>query len=186
MTIEIDDVVLHRIELFDHLSKDDLRQLLPACGHMRVAASQTIFEAGTAERALYVILEGTAEVDLEPARGGERRVAQLGPASVFGECSFFHASPHSATVKACTDVVLLRLNRETFDELLRDDNVAALRIAANAANILAARLQQADRLIGEMLDQVQDKKVRIAITDFRHTMNHSFSSAAVRPGMPGG
>jgi CRP-like cAMP-binding protein len=88
-------------------------------------------------------------------------------------------------VKAHTDVRLLRLNRQPFDTLLQGGNVAALRIAANAAQILAARLQQADRLIVELLEQIQDEKIHAAIKSFRNSMLHSFSST-VRPGMQGG
>lgn len=185
MLIVIDSVVLQRIELFDNLTSDDVQQLLPACDEVTASAGQAIFEAGTAERALYVVLEGTAEVDLEPSRGRERVVAELVPGSVFGESSFFHAHPHSGSVKARTDVRLLRLNRQPFDELLHSGNLAALRIAANAAKILAARLQQADGLIVELLEQIQDEKVREAIHNFRNSMSHSFSST-VRPGMQGG
>lgn len=185
MMIVIDSLVLQRIELFDNLTSEDLLQLLPACDEVPVSAGQAIFAAGTAERALYVVLEGTAEVDLEPPRAHEQIVAELAPGSVFGESSFFHASPHSATVKARSDVRLLRLNREPFDKLLQSGNPAALRIAANAAKILAARLQHADHLIVELLEQIQDEKIRDAIQNYRNRMSHSFSST-VRPAMQGG
>jgi CRP-like cAMP-binding protein len=185
MSIVINYVVLQRVELFDNLTSDDVRQLLPACDELQASAGQTIFEAGTAERALYVVLEGTVEVDLEPPRAQERQVAEVGPGSVFGESSFFNASPHSGTVKARSDVRLLRLNRERFDALLHSGNVAALRIAANAAKILASRLQQADRLIVELLESIHDEKVRAAIKSFRNSLSLSFSST-VQPGMRGG
>jgi CRP/FNR family transcriptional regulator, cyclic AMP receptor protein len=182
MANTIDTQALQGIELFDKLTPDDLGGLLPACDELAVSAGQTIFEAGQQERALYVLLAGTAEVDLEPPRAGERVLAELPAGSVFGESSFFHASPHSATVKARSDVRLLQLNRDKFDGLLQGGNLAALRIAANAAAILAARLQQADRFIVELLEQIQDEKVREAVTRFRNTMSHSFAST-VRPSM---
>ena len=185
MTMVINYVVLERVELFDNLTSEDVRQLLPACDELTVSAGQVVFEAGTVELALYVVLEGTAEVDLEPPRAQERIVAELSPGSVFGESSFFHTSPHSATVKARTDVRLLRLNRQLFDNLVQSGNLAALRIAANAAKILAARLQQADRLIVDLLEQIQDEKIRAAIKSYRNSMSYSFSST-VRPGMQGG
>jgi CRP-like cAMP-binding protein len=182
MTISLDALTLQRIELFNNLTTEDLHSLLPACEQLSVSAGQTIFEAGRMERALYVLLEGTAEVDLEPARGGERVVAELSPGSVFGESSFFHAREHSATVKARTNVRLLRLNRQPFDNLLQSGNAVALRIAANAATILAARLQAADQFIVGLLEQIRDEKVREALTRFRQSMSHSFSST-VRPSM---
>jgi CRP-like cAMP-binding protein len=185
MPINIDAASLQQIELFEGLTTDDLRGLLPACEEMSVPAGQTIFEAGQVERALYVLLEGTAEVDLEPARAGERVVAELPAGSVFGESSFFHAREHSATVKARTKVRLLRLNRQPFDGLLQNGHPVALRIAANAATVLAARLQAADQFIVGLLEQIRDEKVREALLRFRQSMSHSFSST-VRPLMPVG
>jgi len=185
MAIEIDNVAMQKIELFNNLTTDNLGTLLPACDEVNATAGQAIFEAGQQERALYIILEGSAEVDLEPPRAGERVVAELVTGSVFGESSFFHASPHSATVKARTNVRLLRLNREPFDKLLQSGNIAALRIAANAASNMAMRLQAADRFIVELLDQIRDEKVREAITRFHNSLSHSFSST-VRPSMQAG
>ena len=182
MNFAFDTTTLERIELFENMTTDDLLSLLPACEEVLVVGGQAIYEAGREERALYVLLDGTAEVDLEPPRAGERVVAELTPGSVFGESSFFHAAPHSATVKARTDVRLLRLNRPPFDELVTTGNTAALRLAANAAKILATRLQAADRFIVELLEQVQDEKIREAVTRFRNSLSHSFSTT-FRPSM---
>ena len=180
MSIIIENVTLNRVELLDGLSGDDLRTILPACEEVTATAGQAVITAGQAEQALYILLDGSAEVDLEPARSGERPVAELTPGSVFGESSFFHASPHSATVKARTNVRLLKLNRGPFDQLLQRGNIAALRVATNAATILAARLQAADRLIVELLEQIRDEKVREALVRVRNSMSHSFS-ATVKP-----
>jgi CRP/FNR family cyclic AMP-dependent transcriptional regulator len=182
MTISLDALTLQRIELFNNLTTEDLHGLLPACEEQSVPAGQSVFEAGHVERAMYVLLEGTAEVDLETARAGERVVAELAAGSVFGESSFFHAKEHSATVKARTNIRLLRLNRQPFDNLLQSGNAVALRIAANAATILAARLQAADQFIVGLLEQIRDEKVREALTRFRQSMSHPFSST-VRPPM---
>jgi len=182
MTTSVEAQVLQGVELFDGLNDDDFRSLLPAFDETTVTAGQTIFAAGDSERALYVLLQGTAEVDLEPPRAGERVVAELAAGSVFGESSFFHASPHSATVKARTEVRLLKLNRPAYDDLLKRGNLAALKVAANTANILAARLQSADRFILELLEQIRDEKIRAAVMRFRNAMSHSFSST-VHPSM---
>src|SRR5580765_7595127 len=129
MPVSVAPHTLPTVELFDNLTTAQLRELLDACDEIAFSAGQTVFEAGQQERALYVVLEGVAEVDLEPSRAGERLVAELTPGSVFGESSFFHASPHSATIKARTNARLLKLNRKPFDQLLQRRNIAALRIA---------------------------------------------------------
>ena len=182
MPVNIEITTLPKIELFANLASDELRQVLPACDEVKVSAGQSIITAGQQEQALYVLLEGTAEVDLEPSRAGQRVVAELASGSVFGESSFFHASPHSATVKARTESRLLRLRRDTFDKLLQSGNVAALRIAANAATILASRLQAADHFIVDLLEQIQDERVRDALARFRSALSHPFSGT-VRPSL---
>jgi CRP-like cAMP-binding protein len=181
----IDPALLPRIEIFKNLTARDAEQLMPACEELKAVAGQVVFDAGVVGRALYVVLDGTVEIDLEPARAAERIIAVLEAGSVFGESSFFHAQPHSGTVKARTDVRLLRLNREPLDRLLASGSPAALRVAANAAEILAERLQQADKIIVALLDQIQDEKVHTAIREFRRSLLHS-SGQSVPPGMPGG
>jgi CRP/FNR family transcriptional regulator, cyclic AMP receptor protein len=177
MPAAIDPQLFARVELFDNLTSSDLLALLAASGELTVAAGQTIYEAGQVERALYVLLSGSVEVDVTPPRAADRMVAELGPGSVFGESSFFHSGPHSATVKALSDSRLVRINREAFDALLQSNNLAALRVAANAAKILAARLRQADEFIVELLESIQDRKVHAALAKFRSTLDHSVGAS---------
>ncbi|HEX5104258.1 MAG TPA: cyclic nucleotide-binding domain-containing protein [Pirellulaceae bacterium] len=182
MPAKVDPQQLQRVELFDNLTTQQAGEILAACTEVLCTAGRVIFETGQEERALYILLEGTVEVDVASPRAGERQLAQLEQGSVFGESSFFHASPHSATVKALTDAKLLRLDREQFNELLKKDNVAALRVAANAAKILAAKLQEADRCIAGLLEAYAGEKIHEAYSRFRESLGHSFRTPGVKIG----
>jgi CRP-like cAMP-binding protein len=186
MPANIDPQSLRNVELFDNLTTQQASEILTACSEILCTAGRVIFETGQEERALYILLDGTVEVDVASPRAGERQLAQLEKGSVFGESSFFHASPHSATVKALTDSRLLRLDRAKFNELLQKDNVAALRLAANAAKILAAKLQQADRCIAGLLEAYAGEKIHEAYSRFRESMGHSFTSGSGSSMTPGG
>jgi CRP/FNR family cyclic AMP-dependent transcriptional regulator len=183
MTIQIDYQLFSRVELFDNLTSEQLLEVLGTSDELVVLAGRTIYEAGHVERALYVLLSGTVEVDVSAPRAGERVLAELSPGSVFGESSFFHASPHSATVRALADARLIRIDRESFDKLLAEGNIAALRIAANASRILAERLQQADRFIVELLESIEDRKIHESWAKFRSAMGHSFGSSGASVGV---
>jgi CRP-like cAMP-binding protein len=182
MTTTLEPSALHNVELFDNLTSEQAREILSACTEVLCTAGRTIFEAGQEDRALYILLAGTVEVDVASPRAGQRQLAQLEAGSVFGESSFFHASPHSATVKALTDARLLRLDREQFNALLQKDNIAALRVAANSAKILAAKLQQADRVIVGLLEAYAGEKIHEAYGRFRESMGHSFGSSGASMG----
>jgi CRP-like cAMP-binding protein len=168
--------MLQGVELVENLTTAQVAELIAICDEILCTAGRTIYEIGQEERALYILLDGTAEVDIASPRAGERQLEQLSPGSVFGESSFFHASPHSATVRALTDARLLRLDRDRFNELLRKDNIAALRVAANSAKILATRLQQADRFIAGLMDVNAGDKVNEAMLRFRESLSHTFGS----------
>jgi CRP/FNR family transcriptional regulator, cyclic AMP receptor protein len=172
MLTALDPQLIAGVALFDNLTSDQATRVLAACDEVACPAGQDVYAAGQEGQALYILLGGTAEVNLE-APHAERSVAEVQPGGFFGECSFFHAGPHSASVRAQTDLRLLRLDHARFHELLRNEDVGALRVAANAAKVLAARLQHADQFIVELLESIRDEKVREALARFRNTMSHS-------------
>jgi CRP-like cAMP-binding protein len=185
MPARVEPEMLQGVELVENLTSAQVAELIAICDEILCTAGRNLYEMGQEERALYILLDGTVEVDISSARSGARQLEQLKAGSVFGESSFFHAAPHTATVRALTDARLLRLDRDRFNELLRKDNLSALRVAANSAKILAARLQQADRFIAGLLDANAGEKINEALARFRETMSHSFHSgagASVGPG----
>src|SRR5205085_3421488 len=109
------------------------------------------------ERALIIVLDGSVQVRLTVPHLGEALVAQFPARSVFGELSFFHAAPHSATVLCVEPARLLRLQRRKFEGLKAVNNLVALTLAANAAEILAERLQQMDLWLAQRLAESEDQ-----------------------------
>lgn len=180
MLTVIDPQLLSNVALFDNLTSEQAAGVLAACEELVCPAGSDVYVAGQEEQALFILVEGFADVFVEPDRAGERSVAELVPGAFFGECSFFHPGPHSATVRARTELRVLRLPRDKFQELLWAGDVGALRLAANAAKVLAARLQHADECIAELLETIRDEKVREALARFRDTMSHSHNMQ-VRP-----
>lgn len=166
---------LQNVELLRGLSADEISQVAAACTEVSYQAGDIVFQEGREERALRIILDGTVEIDIAPPRAGDRMLTQLTPGAVFGESSFFHAAPHSATARCLTDVRLLRLDRTRYEEMVKERNCGALQLAANAADLLAASLQQTDRWIVAMLEAEQDHKNHQAWLNFRERMGRSAS-----------
>jgi CRP/FNR family transcriptional regulator, cyclic AMP receptor protein len=168
---------LARLSLFQGMSGDDLNAIAGACTDASYAAGQTILQEGEVSRALWLLLDGTAEVDLEVPKAGERVIAELNAPSIFGESSFFHSHPHSATVKSRTATRLLRLDRTRFDQLVSENNVAALRLGVKAAEILAGRLFQTDRFVEKILESQMDVKIHTAWRHLRDGLGQSTEGA---------
>lgn len=164
---------LSEVPLLHNFESDEIAQLLEACELVDYTAGQTVVQEGDEQRALYVVVSGDVEVFLAVAGLQEAIVATLGPKSVFGEASFFHASPHTATARCRTAVSLARLNRAKYDELVAAGSRAAYRLSANAAEILASRLHATDQWLVRLLAENQTAMVA-SWQRFRERLGTSF------------
>lgn len=173
-TEDVSFTQLHSVDLFNGLTGNEILDLLAASEDLSFNAGDTVFSAGDTGRALYLLLEGKIEIDLDVAKLGERVLAQLESGSVFGEMSFFHPAPHAATAKCLTAARIMRLPRARFDALSADHPHLALRVTTNAAEILAARLHHTDEWIADTLTQQREHEIRANWRQLRENLMSSF------------
>jgi NTE family protein len=80
-----------------------------------VAAGTTIVREGDEADALYVLVDGRADVCARGERGGaEEHLRVLEVGAVFGEIGLLEHMPRTATVTALKDSRLLRIDGEAF------------------------------------------------------------------------
>lgn len=140
--------------LFANLTDDEREQIAAIAQLVSYAPGEVVLRQGKSSQNLWIVLEGECEVFRSVDRDGTTEdvlLATIKPADCFGEMSFFHAAPHSASVRAKTAVQLLRIAREDFDHLIRNGNCAAYKIAYNALERLAERLRRMDDWVAQLL-----------------------------------
>jgi CRP-like cAMP-binding protein len=125
---------LRAAELFAALPGEDLARIALLAEEERRGAGEEVFREGDVADALYLVASGRVKV----LRAGAV-VADLGERDVFGEMAVLDPAPRSATVRAATDVVLLRIRREDFQDLLAEE----LEVARAVIRVLARRLRAA-------------------------------------------
>lgn len=162
---------LARLNLFHGMSAADLNAIAGACTEVNYAAGEIVFEEGEVSRTVWLLLDGRVEIDLNVPKAGQREIAELTAPSLFGESSFFHSHPHSATVKTLTPVRLLKLERQRYDQLVAEGNEAALRLGVKAAEILAGRLYQTDRFVEQLLESQANAKIHAAYRHLREGLS---------------
>ena len=72
-------------------------------------------EKGELGDCMYVIQEGRVAI-----HDGETHIADLGPGDVVGEMAVLDPEPRSASARATTETVLLRIDKESFDSVMAD------------------------------------------------------------------
>src|SRR5450830_558947 len=82
------------------------------------AADTTIFRAGDAGEAAYVIDSGCVEILLGP-EGAQRRIEVLAEGAMFGEIALLDGLPRSATVRTLVPTRLIRIDRSHIEGLLQ-------------------------------------------------------------------
>lgn len=90
----------------------------PGIGRAHFEAGETIFRQGDRGDRLYIVVDGDVEVvKAEPGEQGETVLARLGPGECFGEMALVSDNLRMATVRSCTSVNVLTLDRDAFQSL---------------------------------------------------------------------
>jgi len=123
---------LHRIELFDSLSIEEVTKLAEALHAIPFAPGEVLTRQGAEAHWLYIIVSGNVSVRVSQ-QDMEREVAQLGEGRFFGEMGLLTGESRSATVVAIDEVECYRLGKQVFQELVKERPEIAEEVAAELA-----------------------------------------------------
>jgi len=137
---------LKQVELFSQMTEEELAALAERLRFSPFAKGEIISRQGATAHWLYIIIRGEAEVYLETPDGGKRVLRDLGKGNFFGEMGLMTGAPRSATVVAKNDVECYRLDKEMFEEILRERPSIAVEIS----QVLAVRKAEQDSMIQGM------------------------------------
>lgn len=144
--------LLRRTPIFASLADHELDKIQSLLDHREFKKGATIFRTGDPGDSCYIIVSGIAQIFHGDGSGPRARVlAELGPSAVLGEGCLLTDHVRSATAKASSDVVTLRLSRSDFDQLLEEDDLAAYRMVMAMAAELHRRLITSNNLLSELL-----------------------------------
>lgn len=119
-------VLLRRVDLFEEMTTRQLGHLASVLQEQVQPAGSMIFSQGDAGDALFLIVSGKVEV----LQGG-KRLKVLHDADFFGELAILTGDVRSASIRAVTDCLLLRLERSDFHQVLAGNFDAVLALIRN-------------------------------------------------------
>ncbi len=163
---------LRRVELFSSLSEAELHALAEHLRYSPFARGNLITRQGD-ERShwLYIIMNGEAEVFLATPDGQRRMINTLGKGDFFGEMALLTGAPRRASVLAKTDVECFRLDKDSFEEVLR----ARPAIAEDVAQILALRTAQLNSAVQEIDATTAQRDLSQSRNEILETIKRFFS-----------
>ncbi|MFN2253044.1 MAG: cyclic nucleotide-binding domain-containing protein, partial [Candidatus Promineifilaceae bacterium] len=123
------------VDLFGQSNDELLGQVALLLEEVELSGGQTLFHKGDPGHSLYIVAEGQVRVHDE-----EWTLAYLGEGEVFGEMALLDSEPRLASVTAVIPTQLLRLEQESFFELLEAEPELARGIIIMLSRRLRIRL----------------------------------------------
>ena len=141
---------LIRTMLGTGLSYEEADQIAKATVPVTAEAGSLIFSEGDGAEGLMLLATGTVEVLRTTRTGRMQTVATVEAPTVLGEMSLLLERNHTASVRAQTDCELHQLSKTQFSRLRQSESLAAYKLIATIAAVLAHRLQRMDDKVIEM------------------------------------
>ena len=152
---------LKHIRLFKELN--DL-QLQAICEKIRVenfSATSMVFKENNIRQKLFLIYDGEVELFKRTPYGGEKRLSVFSKYDFLGEGALMDDSPHSTSARATFDSVILTLSRDSFKELMMEQNETALAILSSIGRVISRRMSAANTRVINVAAQYQSGRTRI-------------------------
>jgi signal transduction histidine kinase len=127
---------------FPGITPDEIQELISHSQVHSYPARTVLCREDQIEKIFYMILEGEVEVTKSINRSEARLLQTLAPGDFFGEMALIHNAPRAATVTAKTDLVVLELDKESFDKVLKRSSSVALAMVHEISN----RLRENDEM----------------------------------------
>jgi CRP-like cAMP-binding protein len=135
MSLEQEVELIRQFPIFSKIQPAMQKLLCFSAERLTYAAGQVMFNAGDAADAAYIIIEGSVEISV-PTPAGPIVVNTLGHNEILGEIAIFGDVPRTATAKALSKLETLKISKELFIKVVRENPDAAIELI----KILAARL----------------------------------------------
>jgi signal transduction histidine kinase len=132
---------------FPGIKPDELQEIIMNSQIKSYPAETVLCREDAVENTFYMILEGDFEVTKTINKTEKRLLKTLTAGDFFGEMALIHNAPRAASVTSLTHVIVLELNKDGFDRVLKHSPSVALAMVGE----ISSRLRQNDQLAIEDL-----------------------------------
>ena len=154
---------LRKTEIFASHGERELGLIEGYSGFCSFMAGDTIIDEGENGGVLYIVTSGSVQAVKTDRWEGDTLIAELVEGDILGELEFFTGAPFNNSLRALTDVTLLRIpsEGESFGEILgKNPDIAAVMLY-EFLKVFSNRLRKANALVRDNSALVQELKRQV-------------------------
>lgn len=143
-----------------------ITKILSIANDVRFSANEYILEEGKENQNFYILMRGEVEIIKKTASGQDKVIAHLKSGEFFGEGSLSGHLIKPASARAITDVQLMAVSYEDFDNLIKSDSatgveflqavLGAVNDRLNYTNIKLLALYEVNKLMSIYRDDLNN------------------------------
>ena len=149
MILQEDIDLLRNIPLFRNIDSPKLKLLAFTSERLTFHPGEVLFRQGDQGDAAYIIVQGDADVIINTP-GGPLTVAKIKKNDFVGEIAILCDVPRTATVKATSELVTLRIAKDVFFQLVQQFPQMSVELMRELAGRLERTNQKLQQAVGEI------------------------------------
>ena len=148
MSLNDEVELLRQVPIFSNIEPAKLKLLAFTSKRLTFRQGQDLCVQGDPGDAAFIIVDGEADIIVKTEAGESKTVSHIGKHQIVGEIAILCDVPRTATVKASTDVIVLRISKDLFFRLISEFPQMAVEILRELASRLEKTTSQLAKSLG--------------------------------------
>lgn len=150
--VEIRHSCIATVPIFNHLTADEMNEIVKTTNSIAYAKGETIYHAGEPSIGLQIVHKGRLKIYRLSETGKEQLVRILGPGDFTGELSLFSESVNDAYAEALEPVEICAMDRENLQQFLLKYPAISLKMLTEFSSRLLKSEQQSASIAMETVE----------------------------------
>ncbi|MGR3219794.1 MAG: cyclic nucleotide-binding domain-containing protein [Candidatus Anammoxibacter sp.] len=143
--------LLTGIKVLEKLEYDEFEIIDKIVFSSKFSAGDVLVEEGSHAKSMFFVVEGTLDVITKKSDGSEVLMTTLTHGESMGELALIAGFVRSATVRAKTDGLLLRLKADDFKALLKNHQAIGIKVLEAMTILLSVKLRKTSKELTELM-----------------------------------
>ncbi len=144
--------VIKEFAFFKDFTDEDLKEFLEFSFSLKIRPGEILFKEGSYGADIYIIKSGKAEI-LKKGKEKEFKIAEVEEGNIVGEIAWILGEKRSATLKAKTDLEVLRIDGDILKKKIMEGKRGAILFLFELLKLESKRLLLASCEIVDILEK---------------------------------